>query len=66
MYSQRLENYPPELVKGISQKIPLKRLGTTNDVANLAIFLSSSLGAYITGETIYVDGGQRLWGDLFE
>ena len=64
--STGLENYPPEMVEGISQKIPLKRLGSTKDVSNLVVFLSSPLGGYITGETIYVDGGQRLWGDLFE
>lgn len=64
--STGLENYPPELVKGISDKIPLKRLGSTKDVAYLAVFLASSMGDYMTGETIYIDGGQRLWGDLFE
>ncbi|MCC7058546.1 MAG: SDR family oxidoreductase [Chitinophagales bacterium] len=66
IHSSGLENYPPELLTGISSKIPLKRLGTTNEVAHLALFLSSPLANFITGETIYVDGGQRLWGDLWE
>lgn len=37
--------------------IPLKRGGTTEDVANLALFLASDMSAYITGQTINVDGG---------
>jgi citronellol/citronellal dehydrogenase len=64
--STGLENYPPELLKGISDRIPMKRLGNTQEVADLAIFLMSNLSSYITGETIYIDGGQRLWGDVFE
>lgn len=37
--------------------IPLKRGGTTEDVANLALFLASDMSAYITGQVINVDGG---------
>ena len=37
--------------------IPLKRLGTGDDVANTCIFLSSDMGAYITGQVISVCGG---------
>lgn len=39
------------------KSIPLKRLGETEDVANLAAFLASPLSDYITGEVIKVDGG---------
>jgi 3-oxoacyl-[acyl-carrier protein] reductase len=38
-------------------RIPLGRLGTPEDVANLALFLASSLSDYITGQVICVDGG---------
>lgn len=37
--------------------IPLKRGGSPEDVANLALFLASPMAAYITGQTINVDGG---------
>lgn len=37
--------------------IPLKRGGTAEDVANLTLFLASDMSAYITGQTINVDGG---------
>ena len=39
------------------ENIPLKRMGQTQDIANLAIFLASDLAGYITGEVIRVDGG---------
>ena len=37
--------------------IPLKRGGTPEDVANACVFLASDLSAYITGQTLHVDGG---------
>lgn len=64
--SSGLENYPPELVAGIERIIPMKRLGTVDEVAALALFLSSPAAAYMTGDTVYMDGGARLWGDIWE
>lgn len=64
--SSGLENYPPALLEGIADTIPLKRLGSTQEVAWLSNFLVSPYAAYITGETIYVDGGQRLHGHIYE
>ena len=39
------------------KKIPMGRLGTPKEVANVALFLASPLASYITGQTIIVDGG---------
>lgn len=39
------------------QAVPLRRMGTPDDVANLAVFLAGDEAAYITGEVIKVDGG---------
>ena len=64
--STGLENYPPQFLEGITDSIPQKRLGTIEEVATLTSFLCTPLAKYITGETIYIDGGQRLWGDLFK
>lgn len=44
-------------VQGWREAIPLKRGGTPEDVANLALFLASDLSAYVTGQVIHVDGG---------
>ena len=41
----------------IMDNIPLKRMGKTDDVANLVAFLASDKAAYITGQVIHVDGG---------
>jgi citronellol/citronellal dehydrogenase len=64
--SSGLENYPQQFLDGISARIPMKRLGTMEEVGWLALFLASPMAAFITGETVYVDGGQRLWGDAWE
>ena len=46
-----------KVVEQWRQAIPLKRGGTTDDVANLCLFLASDMSAYITGQTINVCGG---------
>ncbi len=46
-----------KVVEGWLENIPLKRAGTTEDVANTALFLASDLGAYINGQVISVCGG---------
>ena len=42
------------------EKIPMKKLGSTTDVANAVLFLSSDLSSYITGETLSVNGGMLM------
>jgi citronellol/citronellal dehydrogenase len=64
--SSGLENYPPEIVADVARTIPMKRLGTIDEVAALTLFLASPAAAYMTGDTIYMDGGARLWGDIWE
>jgi 3-oxoacyl-[acyl-carrier protein] reductase len=49
------ENTRIEMMKNI----PLARFGATEDVANVALFLCSPLAAYVTGQTIEVNGGWR-------
>ncbi len=44
-------------VQGWREGIPLKRGGTTEDVANACLYLASDLSAYVTGQTLNVDGG---------
>jgi len=52
-----IAGYTEEERKKRINEIPLKRLGTPDDVANTCLFLASDLSSYITGETINVNGG---------
>ena len=52
-----IADYTKEMKNQRIKEIPLKRLGTTEDVANTCLFLASDLSNYITGETINVNGG---------
>jgi 3-oxoacyl-[acyl-carrier protein] reductase len=47
----------PKVVEQWRESIPLKRGGTSEDVANLTLFLASDMSAYITGQVINVCGG---------
>ena len=42
------------------KKIPLRRGGTTEDIANCATFLASDMSSYISGQVIQVDGGMNM------
>ncbi len=51
----------PELVKEeMLKRIPMKRLGTVEDIAAIVAFLASDAANYITGETIHVNGGMYM------
>ena len=49
-----------EIKEQLKSSIPLGRLGTPNDVANLVCFLASDEAGYITGQTFNVDGGMVM------
>jgi 3-oxoacyl-[acyl-carrier protein] reductase len=55
--TEMTENLPPDIKSDWINKIPLKRGGTPEDVANTALYLASDLSSYITGQTIHVCGG---------
>jgi glucose 1-dehydrogenase len=44
-------------LKSLTEQIPLARLGTTDDVSGVAVFLASDEAGYVTGSTYVVDGG---------
>lgn len=51
-------NESPEAMARLLSRTPLKRVGTAREIGNVVAFLASSKASYITGETIYVDGGR--------
>lgn len=51
---------PSARVEEIKKVIPMGKFGNTADIANAALFLASTMGAYITGQTLVVDGGMSM------
>ncbi|MFB6317242.1 glucose 1-dehydrogenase [Saccharicrinis sp. FJH54] len=54
----------PDEKEKILRKIPFGKAGKTNDIASAVLWLASSEAGYITGETIFVDGGMELYADF--
>ena len=51
---------PEDVKENLLASIPLKRMGQTKDIAETVAFLASDKAAYITGQTISVDGGMGM------
>jgi NAD(P)-dependent dehydrogenase (short-subunit alcohol dehydrogenase family) len=52
----------PEIQKKFTRGIPLQRFATKDEIADLALFLSSDAAKFITGAVVVCDGGQSLTG----
>lgn len=55
--TEMTEKLDEKTVQGWRDGIPLKRGGTTEDIANACLFFASDLSAYVTGQVLNVDGG---------
>lgn len=51
-------NANPDAMKMVMSRTPLQRVGTAREIGDVVAFLASKKASYITGETIYVDGGR--------
>ena len=58
--TEGLAELGPEYREAMEASIPLRRLGSVEDIGHAALFLASDEAGYITGQTIVVDGGQTL------
>ena len=52
-------NLPEAMIKPLIERIPLRRIGEPEDIANAFLFLASDLASYVTGEILSVDGAMR-------
>ena len=52
-----LKTVPPELLEVLKSRIPMKRPGEIDEVANLVLFLMSPASSFITGQNILIEGG---------
>ena len=58
--ARRVGASPEEFRQGIADVTPVRRVGQPADVASAVTFLASDEASFITGQTLYVDGGRRL------
>ena len=57
--------YPPEAQAAMRESNPLFSFGDVQDVAQACVYLAAPSAKFITGEIVIVDGGLRLWGELW-
>jgi 3-oxoacyl-[acyl-carrier protein] reductase len=58
--TEGLEDLGPDYLRTMEAAIPLGRLGSIKEVASAALFLATEEAAYITGQTLVIDGGQTV------
>jgi NAD(P)-dependent dehydrogenase (short-subunit alcohol dehydrogenase family) len=54
----------PKMRADLLDKIPMNRIGETDDVARMVTFLVSDAASYVTGTTVFVDGGMTDYPDF--
>jgi 3-oxoacyl-[acyl-carrier protein] reductase len=58
--ARRLKMEPEELQRVNAEATPVRRVGQPEDIAAAAAFLCSDDASFVTGQTLYVDGGRKL------
>ena len=53
-------NLPSEVREGVIKMIPIGRMGKSEEMADAFLYLASEQAAFITGQVLYIDGGQRV------
>jgi 3-oxoacyl-[acyl-carrier protein] reductase len=58
--TEGLDELGPEYLRTMQAAIPMRRLGSVADIASAALFFATDEAAYITGQTLVIDGGQTI------
>jgi len=58
--TEGLDEMGPEYLRSMQAAIPMRRLGSVADIASAALFFATDEAAYITGQTLVIDGGQII------
>jgi 3-oxoacyl-[acyl-carrier protein] reductase len=58
--TEGLADLGKEYIRAMEASVPMRRLGSVTDIANAALFFASDEAAYITGQSLVIDGGQIL------
>jgi 3-oxoacyl-[acyl-carrier protein] reductase len=58
--TKMMSYWDDEKKRSFAERIPLRRLGTVQDMANLMLFLASDESSFITGETVNINGGYYM------
>lgn len=59
--SQVVQNSSPEFINKLSRKVPMGRIGQSDEIKAPALFLASSASSFVNGANIVVDGGWTCW-----
>lgn len=54
----------PKMLQDLLEKIPLKRIGEPEEIARMVVVLASDIASYVTGRTVFVDGGMTDYPDF--
>ncbi len=60
IHTKMTESLSDEVKADWMKKIPLRRPGETDDIANVCLFLASDLSSYVSGQVIQIDGGMNM------
>lgn len=63
--TEGMDVYPEDAFEGLKRSNLMMRHGDVQDIAEACIYLSASSGKFITGETLTVDGGYQIWGEMY-